>query len=88
MSASQSSIALDPGEFALIVGEEDGAMTVRVESSMPPKENEELPEAAQLVVALAQRLLKDPEFHETMLDWFDAQPDEDEDGEDEDEDEE
>lgn len=81
MSASKSPITLDAGEFALIVGEEDGAMTVRVESSVPPKEDEELPEAAQLVVALAQRLLKDSDFHEAMLDWFDAQPDDEDDEE-------
>ena len=53
-------ITLDPNEFALIVGEEDGSMTVRVESSTEPSEEDELPEPAQLVVALAQRLLKDP----------------------------
>ena len=65
------SLELEKGEFALIVGEEDGSMTVRVDGAEEPVEGQELSDAAEIVLALAQRLLHDPEFHDDMLEWWD-----------------
>lgn len=84
-TAKPRAIELDPGEYALIVGEEDGQMTVRIEAAEEPtSEDVTLPPAAEIVVALAQRLLRDPDFHDEVVEWLDEQPDE-EDEEEEDE---
>ena len=65
------SVELDATEFALIVGEEDGEMSVRVVGgSEVDGEAEEMPAAPEIVLALAMRLLKDPEFHDDVLDWY------------------
>ena len=37
---------------------------------------EEVPAAHEIAVALAMRLLKDPDFHDQVLDWYYSQPDE------------
>jgi hypothetical protein len=78
-------IELDPSEVALVIGEEDGAMSVRVVtgSDVSPDATE-MPAAPEIVLALAMRLLKDPDFHDDVLDWYYEHQDEDED-EDEDE---
>ena len=66
-----STIELDASEFALIVGEEDGEMSVRVVGGSEIDEGvEEMPAAPEIVLALAMRLLKDPEFHDDVLDWY------------------
>ncbi len=71
-------VELDATEVALIIGEEDGSMSVRVVSgSEMPEDAEELPAAPEIVLALAMRLLKDPDFHDEVLDWYYNQPDED-----------
>ncbi len=78
------SVDLDTGEVALIIGEEDGAMSVRVVAgSEVPDGTSELPAAPEIVLALAMRLLKDPDFHDDVLDWYYEHQDEDdeEDGE-------
>ena len=79
-------VDLDPTEVALVIGEEDGSMTIRV---VPARELDDdatdIPEPHEIAIALAMRLLKDPEFHDQVLDWYDAQDPEDED-EDEEED--
>jgi len=82
-------IDLEASEVALVIGEEDGAMSVRVVtgSDVPP-DADEMPAAPEIVLALAMRLLKDPDFHDDVLDWYYEHQDEDEDDEDEDEDEE
>lgn len=79
MSAeSNLKVELDATEVALIIGEEDGAMSVRVVSGADmPDDAEELPAAPEIVLALAMRLLKDPDFHDEVLDWYYNQPDED-----------
>ncbi|MBN8891862.1 MAG: hypothetical protein J0I21_15280 [Alphaproteobacteria bacterium] len=79
MSAEASmKVELDATEVALIIGEEDGSMSVRVVSgSEMPEDAEELPAAPEIVLALAMRLLKDPDFHDEVLDWYYNQPDED-----------
>ncbi len=73
-----TSIELDPTEVALVIGEEDGSMTIRV---VPAREIDEsatdIPEPHEIAIALAMRLLKDPEFHDQVLDWYDSQDDED-----------
>lgn len=46
----------------------------------------ELPIPAALVAALAVRLLHDPEFHDEVLEWFEAHLDDEAAGEDDDED--
>ena len=78
-------IELDPSEVALVIGEEDGSMTVRV---VPAKElaegATEVPEPYEIAVALAMRLLNDPDFHDDVLEWYESQDDEDEEDEDED----
>ena len=76
-------IELDPSEVALVIGEEDGSMTVRV---VPAKElaegATEVPEPYEIAVALAMRLLNDPDFHDDVLEWYESQDDEDEEDED------
>ena len=71
MAAEQVSIELDKTEFALIVGEEDGEMSVRVVGGAELSDDaEELPAPAEIVLALAMRLLRDPEFHDEVIDWY------------------
>jgi hypothetical protein len=73
----QTALNLEPQEVALVVGEEGGEMTIRVQAgSGVPEEAEDLPAAAELVLALAMRLLKDPEFHDEVVDWYYSQDDE------------
>ncbi|MGI4951406.1 MAG: hypothetical protein ACRYGM_06345 [Janthinobacterium lividum] len=85
MTMKKTNVELDANEVALIVGEEDGSMTVRV---VPATELEDgatdVPEPYEIAVALAMRLLNDPDFHDDVLEWYESQ--EDEDGEEEDED--
>jgi hypothetical protein len=82
-------VDLEKSEVALIIGEEDGAMSVRVQSgSDAPEGAAELPAAQEIVLALAMRLLKDPDFHDDVLDWYYDHLDEDEEGEGEGEEEE
>jgi hypothetical protein len=65
------SIELDASEFALIVGEEDGEMSVRVIGGSEISEDApEMPAPAEIVLALAMRLLRDPDFHDEVLDWY------------------
>jgi hypothetical protein len=72
-----ATLTLEPQEVALVIGEEDGEMTVRVQAGTGvPEDAEDLPAAAELVLALAMRLLKDPEFHDDVVDWYYAQEDE------------
>ena len=86
MPVNSRTVELDANEVALIVGEEDGSMTVRV---VPATELEDgatdIPEPYEIAVALAMRLLNDPDFHDDVLEWYESQ---EEDGEEEDEDEE
>jgi hypothetical protein len=72
------SVELDSTEVALVIGEEDGAMSVRVVAgSDVPDGSSELPAAPEIVLALAMRLLKDPDFHDDVLDWYYEHQDED-----------
>lgn len=80
-----TTVDLEPSEVALVIGEEDGSMSVRVVtgSDVPP-DAAEMPAAPEIVLALAMRLLKDPDFHDDVLDWYyEHQDDEDEDEEEE-----
>ena len=78
-AAVTTSITLEENEVALIVGEEDGAMSVRVVSATEvPDDADEIGAAPEIVLALAMRLLKDPEFHDEVLEWYYAQEDDDE----------
>jgi hypothetical protein len=77
-------LELDVSEVALVIGEEDGAMSVRVVAgSDVPDGSSELPAAPEIVLALAMRLLKDPEFHDDVLDWYYEHQDEDDEDEEE-----
>ncbi len=79
-------VDLDKSEVALIIGEEDGAMSVRVQAGSEPSEGAaELPAAQEIVLALAMRLLKDPDFHDDVLDWYYDHLDEEDDEEESDE---
>lgn len=81
MPAKTTTITLEDNEVALIVGEEEGAMSVRVVSATEmDEEAEEIAAAPEIVLALAMRLLKDPEFHDDMLEWYYAQDDEEDEG--------
>ncbi len=81
-----TSIELDPTEVALVIGEEEGSMTIRVVPARELDDNAaEIPEPHEIAIALAMRLLKDPEFHDQVLDWYDSQDEDDEDAEEEDE---
>lgn len=79
MADANTTIDLEPTEVALIIGEEDGSMTVRV---VPARELEDgttdVPEPHEIAIALAMRLLNDPDFHDSVLDWYESQEDEDE----------
>ena len=74
------SVDLDKSEVALIIGEDgDSGMSVRVVAgSEVPDGAAELPAAPEIVLALAMRLLKDPDFHDDVLDWYYEHQDEDE----------
>lgn len=81
-------VELDANEVALVVGEEDGSMTVRViPATELPEGATDVPEPYEIAVALAMRLLNDPDFHDDVLEWYESQDDGEEDEEDEDEDE-
>ena len=70
-------VELDANEVALIVGEEDGSMTVRVVPATElPDGATEIPEPYEIAVALAMRLLNDPDFHDDVLEWYESQDDE------------
>ena len=72
-------LELETNEVALIVGEEDGEMTVRVVPGTEiPEDAEDMPAAPEIILALAMRLLKDPSFHDEMLDWYYENQDDDE----------
>jgi len=80
------SLELEPHEIALVIGEEDEGMSVRIVAGTEmPEDAPELPAVAEIIVALATRLLKDPEFHDELVEWYYDQQDEDEEDEDEDE---
>jgi len=81
-----TSIELDPTEVALVIGEDDGSMTIRVVAATEvPDGATEVPEPHEIAIALAMRLLKDPEFHDSVLDWYDSQDEEEDDEDDEEE---
>ena len=86
MPGTNRTVELDPNEVALIVGEEGGSMTVRV---VPATELDDatdgIPEPYEIAVALAMRLLNDPDFHDEVLEWYESQDDEADDEEDEEE---
>ncbi len=66
-----TTVELETGEVALIVGEENGSMSVRVVASADVEtDTTDLSAAPEIVLALAMRLLKDPDFHDDMLDWY------------------
>ena len=72
-------IDLEPSEVALVIGEEDGSMTVRVVPARDlPEGASDVPEPYEIAVALAMRLLNDPDFHDDVLEWYESQEDEDE----------
>ena len=76
---AKRTIELDESEVALLLGEEDGEMTVRVLPALELQDDDAVvPEPYELAVALAMRLSEDPEFHEDVLEWYDSQDDEDE----------
>ncbi len=84
-------IDLEPTEVALVIGEEDGSMTVRVVPARElPEGATDVPEPYEIAVALAMRLLNDPDFHDDVLEWYENQEgeeDADEDGDEEEPDE-
>ena len=86
MPGKSRTVELDANEVALIVGEEDGSMTVRV---VPATELDEgatdVPEPYEIAVALAMRLLNDPDFHDDVLEWYEGQEDDDDDDDDDEE---
>ncbi len=68
---STTAVDLEKNEVALIIGEEDGAMSVRVVAAADaPEGGGDLSAAPEIVLALAMRLLKDPDFHDDVLDWY------------------
>ena len=75
---NMTSIDLDSNEVALVIGEEDGSMTVRVVPARElPDGATDVPEPYEIAVALAMRLLNDPDFHDDVLEWYESQEDED-----------
>ncbi len=81
-------IDLEPSEVALVIGEEDGSMTVRVVPAQElPDGATDVPEPYGIAVALAMRLLNDPDFHDDVMEWYESQEDDEDEDESEDEDE-
>lgn len=81
---SNRTVDLDANEVALVVGEEDGSMTVRVVPATELAEGAtEIPEPYEIAVALAMRLLNDPDFHDDVLEWYESQDDGEDDEDDE-----
>ena len=81
--AKGMTITLGEGEYALVIGREEGRMSVRVDGPQAlADEAEDLPIPAVLAAALAERLLQDPEFHDEMLEWFEEQLEDEDDEED------
>jgi hypothetical protein len=71
MAKAGTTIALEEGEYALVIGQEGERMSVRTEGAeLLGDEAGELPIPAALVAALAARLLHDPEFQDEVLEWF------------------
>ena len=81
MAVANTTIDLDPTEVALIIGEEDGSMTIRV---VPARELEdgtaEVPEPHEIAIALAMRLLNDPDFQDNVLEWYEGHDEDEEEG--------
>lgn len=76
-------VDLEPTEVALVIGEEDGSMTVRVVPARElPEGSTDVPEPYEIAVALAMRLLKDPDFHDDVLEWYESHEDEEDDDDD------
>ncbi len=74
-------VDLEPSEVALVIGEEDGSMTVRVVPARElPEGASDVPEPYEIAVALAMRLLNDPDFHDDVLEWYESQEEESEEG--------
>ena len=70
-------IELEASEVALIIGEDEGSMSVRVVAGTEvTDETSEMPAAPEIVLALAMRLLRDPAFHDEVLDWYEEHQDE------------
>ena len=64
-------IKVEEGEYALVIGQDESRMSVRIEGAeVDGDETGDLPVPAVLVAALAERLLRDPEFHDEMLEWY------------------
>ncbi len=83
MSGS-ATVRLEEGEYALVVGQEGGRMSVRIEGAEVSEAGaEDLPVPAVLVAALAERLLQDPDFHDEMLDWYEEHVEDDDEDDDE-----
>ena len=82
MPVNSRNVDLDANEVALIVGEEDGSMTVRVVPATELQDGAtEIPEPYEIAVALAMRLLNDPDFHDDVLEWYESQEEENEEDE-------
>ena len=79
--ADPTIVDLEASEVALIIGEEEGVMSVRVVTATEIAEDAPIiPRPQEITLALAMRLLKDPDFHDDLLDWYDEHqddPDED-----------
>jgi hypothetical protein len=81
---SLTTVELEPSEVAVVVGEDGDSMSVRVVAATDlPDGTDDVPAAHEIAIALAMRLLKDPDFHDEVLDWYYNQPDEDDDEEEE-----
>lgn len=64
-------VDLEKNEVALIIGEEEGSMSVRVVAATEVAEGAaDIPAPHEITLALAMRLLKDPDFHDEVLDWY------------------
>ncbi|MBV9538178.1 MAG: hypothetical protein JOY70_04505 [Acidisphaera sp.] len=66
-----TTVELDSGECALVVWEEDGSVQARVVAAADvPTEGSDLPIVPEFALALAKRILKDPDFQDEVLDWY------------------
>ncbi len=82
MADANTTIDLDATEVALIIGEEEGSMTIRVVPGCELADGTtDVPEPHEIAIALAMRLLNDPDFHDDVLEWYESQDDEEEEDE-------
>ena len=80
---STTAVDLERDEVAVILRDEGGVLAARIAVTADPAEGGELSTVHEVAVALAMRLMKDPDFQDDVLDWYYEHQDEPEEDEEE-----